>query len=88
MSSEFKINLPSRLSDAMSFGFSQGINNQRLNFFTMLIMTSLSTVLFTIPLLLSSLIFKYFDKTIETLELDPESAAKAIVDALKERHLI
>ena len=50
--------------DAMSFGFSQGINNQRLNFFTMLIMTSLSTVLFTIPLLLSSLIFKYFDKTI------------------------
>ena len=31
---------------------------------------------------------KQFDKTIETLELDPEAAAKAIVDALKQRHLI
>ena len=31
---------------------------------------------------------KQFDKTIETLELDPESAAKAIADALKSRHLI
>ena len=31
---------------------------------------------------------KQFDKTIETLELDPETAAKTIVDALKARHLI
>ena len=31
---------------------------------------------------------KQFDKTIETLELDAETAAKTIVEALKQRHLI
>ena len=40
------------------------------------------------PTKVKSTATKQFDKTIETLELDPESAAKAIVDALKERHLI
>ena len=40
------------------------------------------------PTKVKSTATKQFDKTIETLELDPESAAKAIVDALKSRHLI
>ena len=40
------------------------------------------------PTKVESTATKQFNKTIETLELDPESAAKAIVDALKERHLI
>lgn len=31
---------------------------------------------------------KQLDKTVETLELNPEEAAKAIVDALNKRHLI
>ena len=40
------------------------------------------------PTKVKSTATKQFDKSIETLELDPESAAKAIVDALKSRHLI
>ena len=40
------------------------------------------------PTKVKSTATKQFDKTIETLELDPEGAAKAIVDALKSRHLI
>ena len=40
------------------------------------------------PTKVKSTATKQFNKTIETLELDPESAAKAIVDALKERHLV
>lgn len=40
------------------------------------------------PTKVKSTATKQFNKTIETLELDPESAAKAIADALKERHLI
>ena len=40
------------------------------------------------PTKVKSTATKQFDKTIETLELDPESAAKTIVDALKSRHLI
>ncbi len=40
------------------------------------------------PTKVKSTATKQFDKTIETLELDPESAAKTIVDALKARHLI
>ncbi len=40
------------------------------------------------PTKVKSTATKQFDKTIETLELDAESAAKAIVDALKQRHLI
>ena len=40
------------------------------------------------PTKVKSTATKQFDKTIETLELDPEAAAKAIVDALKGRHLI
>ena len=40
------------------------------------------------PTKVKSTATKQFDKTIETLELDPESAAKAIADALKSRHLI
>ena len=40
------------------------------------------------PTKVKSTATKQFDKTIETLELDPESAAKAIVDALKSRHLV
>ena len=40
------------------------------------------------PTKVKSTATKQFDKTIETVELDPESAAKAIVDALKQRHLI
>ena len=40
------------------------------------------------PTKVKSTATKQFDKTIETLELDAESAAKAIVDALKSRHLI
>jgi electron transfer flavoprotein beta subunit len=31
---------------------------------------------------------KQLDKTVETLELDAEQAAKVILDALKSRHLI
>ena len=31
---------------------------------------------------------KQLDKTVETVELNPEEAAKAIVDALNKRHLI
>ena len=40
------------------------------------------------PTKVKSTATKQFDKTIETLELDPESAAKVIVDALKSRHMI
>ena len=40
------------------------------------------------PTKVKSTATKQFDKTIETLELDPESAAKAIAEALKSRHLI
>ena len=40
------------------------------------------------PTKVKSTATKQFDKTIETLELDAESAAKTIVDALKTRHLI
>ncbi len=40
------------------------------------------------PTKVKSTATKQFDKTIETVELDPESAAKAIVEALKARHLI
>ena len=40
------------------------------------------------PTKVKSTATKQFDKTIETLELDPESAARAIVDNLKARHLI
>jgi electron transfer flavoprotein beta subunit len=40
------------------------------------------------PTKVKSTATKQFDKTIETLELDPEQAAKAIVDALTQRHLI
>ena len=40
------------------------------------------------PTKVKSIATKQFDKTIETLELDPETAAKTIVDALKARHLI
>ncbi len=40
------------------------------------------------PTKVKSTATKQFDKTIETVELDPEQAAKAIVDALTQRHLI
>ncbi|MBQ7407852.1 MAG: electron transfer flavoprotein subunit beta/FixA family protein [Clostridia bacterium] len=40
------------------------------------------------PTKVKSTATKQFDKTIETVELDPESAAQTIVDALKARHLI
>jgi len=40
------------------------------------------------PTKVKSTATKQFDKTIETVELDPEQAAKTIVDALKQRHLI
>ena len=40
------------------------------------------------PTKVKSTATKQFDKTTEILELDAESAAKAIVDALKARHLI
>ena len=40
------------------------------------------------PTKVKSTATKQFDKTIETLELDAEAAAKAIVDALTQRHLI
>jgi electron transfer flavoprotein beta subunit len=40
------------------------------------------------PTKVKSTATKQFDKSIETLELDPESAAKVIVDALKARHMI
>ncbi|MBR5251066.1 MAG: electron transfer flavoprotein subunit beta/FixA family protein [Clostridia bacterium] len=40
------------------------------------------------PTKVKSTATKQFDKTIETKELDPESAAKAIVDALKQKYLI
>ena len=40
------------------------------------------------PTKVKSTATKQFNKTIETLELDPETAAKTIVDALKSRHLI
>lgn len=40
------------------------------------------------PTKVKSTATKQFDKTIETLELDPETAAKTIIDALSQRHLI
>ncbi|MBO5654433.1 MAG: electron transfer flavoprotein subunit beta, partial [Clostridia bacterium] len=40
------------------------------------------------PTKVKSTATKQFDKTIETLELDAEEAARAIVDSLKARHLI
>jgi len=40
------------------------------------------------PTKVKSTATKQFDKTIETFELDAEQAAKAIVDALSQRHLI
>lgn len=40
------------------------------------------------PTKVKSTYTKQFDKTIETVELDPEQAAQAIIDALKQRHLI
>jgi electron transfer flavoprotein beta subunit len=40
------------------------------------------------PTKVKSTATKQFDKTIETVELDPEAAARTIVDALKARHLI
>ena len=40
------------------------------------------------PTKVKSTATKQFDKTIETRELDPESAAKAIVEALKQKYLI
>ena len=40
------------------------------------------------PTKVKSTATKQFDKTIETLELDAEEAARAIVDNLKARHLI
>ena len=40
------------------------------------------------PTKVKSTATKQFDKTIETLELDAEAAAKAIYDALSQRHLI
>ncbi len=40
------------------------------------------------PTKVQSTATKQFDKTIETLELDPEAAAKAIIEALSQRHLI
>ena len=40
------------------------------------------------PTKVKSTATKQFDKTIETVELDPEAAARTIVDALKARHVI
>ena len=40
------------------------------------------------PTKVKSTATKQFDKTIETLELDPETASKTIIDALSQRHLI
>ncbi|MBR2967828.1 MAG: electron transfer flavoprotein subunit beta/FixA family protein [Clostridia bacterium] len=40
------------------------------------------------PTKVDSTAAKQFDKKIETFELDPTAAAQAIVDALKQRHLI
>ena len=40
------------------------------------------------PTKVKSTATKQFDKTIETVELDPEAAARTIVDVLKARHLI
>lgn len=40
------------------------------------------------PTKVKSTATKQFDKTIETLELDAEAAAKAIVDALSQKHII
>ena len=40
------------------------------------------------PTKVKSTATKQFDKTIETKELDPESAAKAIVEVLKQKYLI
>ena len=40
------------------------------------------------PTKVKSTATKQFDKTIETLELDPAEAAKTIVAALQKRHLL
>lgn len=40
------------------------------------------------PTKVKSTATKQFDKTIETLELEPEAAAKVIAEALEQRHLI
>ncbi len=48
--------------DAFSFGLAQGFKKNKLTLLNILIMTILSTILFSIPLHLSNLVFKYFDK--------------------------
>lgn len=50
--------------DAMSFGFAQGVLNNKIPLFYCLIMTILSTILFSIPLLLSKYIFSFFSENI------------------------
>ena len=48
--------------DAMSFGFAQGFQKKYITILNCLIMTIISTLLFTIPLYLSSFVFKYFNE--------------------------
>jgi len=48
--------------DAMSFGFAQGIKNNKISIFYCLIMTILSTILFSIPLYISKFIVYYLNE--------------------------
>jgi len=50
--------------DAMSFGFSQGIKKLKLNFFIIISMSLLSTLLFAIPLNLSNILIYYLNEKI------------------------
>lgn len=53
--------------DAMSFGFAQGLKKIKISMITTLIMTSLSTLLFSVPLYLSKFISQYFYENILNL---------------------
>lgn len=50
--------------DALSFGLAQGIKKNSINPFYALCMTIVSTILFAVPLYLSSIVIKYLDENI------------------------
>lgn len=50
--------------DAFSFGLAQGFNKNKISFFYAFCMSALSTVLFAVPLYLSSYIYKYLKSSI------------------------
>lgn len=50
--------------DAFSFGFAQGFKKYKLTLVNCLIMSAISTFLFTVPLYLSQFVFKYFNEQV------------------------